>query len=96
MAHETRNKRRVEEQKMSEKIAAFLTAAALAEELGLSPDHLARLRMEGGGPRFIKLSPGRTGQVRYRREDVEKWLAARTFTNTSTAMCDRSFEADGR
>lgn len=34
-------------------------------------------RWKGTGPRFIKLSAGRGGRIRYRRGDVHDWIEAR-------------------
>jgi predicted DNA-binding transcriptional regulator AlpA len=51
-------------------------AAAL---LGLSTSTLAKLRLTGDGPPFIKL--GR--RVVYRLSDLEKWLDGRCFASTS-------------
>lgn len=47
--------------------------------VGLSIPTLNKLRVYGGGPIFLKL--GRA--VRYRRSDLESWLAARVRHNTS-------------
>jgi len=47
--------------------------------LSLSPQRLAKLRLEGGGPTFIKA--GRS--VLYRIEDLETWLAANRRVSTS-------------
>ena len=40
---------------------------------------LERLRVSGGGPRYVRI--GR--RAAYRQEDVETWLAARVVGNTS-------------
>jgi len=49
-----------------------MTAPDLAEELGLGLQTLAQWRWQGVGPAFVKV--GRL--VRYRRSDVDAWLAA--------------------
>ncbi len=41
---------------------------------------LQNWRHRGGGPDFVKVS---ARSVRYRRADLEKWIAARTVSNTS-------------
>lgn len=41
---------------------------------------LQNWRHRGGGPDFVKVS---SRSVRYRRTDLEKWIAARTVSNTS-------------
>lgn len=57
----------------------LLTTNQAAAMLVMSADELARLRMTGGGPKFIKI--GR--RVRYRTTDIEEWLSLRTYENTS-------------
>jgi excisionase family DNA binding protein len=49
----------------------LLTTAEAAEYLGISYWTLARLRREGGGPRWIKLT--NKGSIRYRRDDLNKY-----------------------
>ena len=49
----------------------------LAKRLNLSRRTLQNWRSIGKGPRFLKLSPGRGGRVRYRLEDVLAWEQAR-------------------
>jgi len=44
---------------------------------------LQNWRHRGGGPDFIKVS---SRSVRYRRADLEKWIAARTVSNTSQTI----------
>ena len=74
-------------EKMSaEMMTILLTTKQLAELLQYSEAHLARLRVEGGGPPFIKLGPGRQAKIRYRRTEVEKWLSEREFVSTSAAV----------
>lgn len=55
---------------------------------GLSESTLARYRMRGGGPAFIKLTNNRQGVVRYRRSDVEAWIASRVRRSTSESGLD--------
>jgi predicted DNA-binding transcriptional regulator AlpA len=50
----------------------WLSPREAALLVGMSRDHLARLRCEGGGPPFAKPS---ARVVRYRRSDVDAWLA---------------------
>jgi len=61
----------------------LLTPEELADLLALSVGHLARVRTKGGGPPFLKIGQRRTGSIRYRLVDVEKWLASRQFASTS-------------
>ena len=53
--------------------------AQAAERVGLSVSTLNKLRIYGGGPRFLKL--GRA--VRYRVDDLDAWLAGKVRASTS-------------
>lgn len=57
----------------------LIDQAQLAEYLGKSQAWCERARLEGNGPKFCKL--GR--HVRYRAEDVAKWVNARLKRSTS-------------
>jgi len=57
----------------------LLTPRDASAFLGLSRSGLAKLRLTGGGPPFIKL--GR--QVRYRLGDLEAWLRGEVRSSTS-------------
>ena len=59
-----------------------LDTAQAAAYTGLAQSTLEKLRCIGGGPRFVRY--GRRA-VRYLKVDVDQWLAARTFENTSEA-----------
>ena len=50
-----------------------------SRHLGLAEQTLRKLRVVGGGPRFVKL--GRA--VRYRLSDLDDWLEARLCDSTS-------------
>lgn len=50
--------------------ARWLTADDLATELQIPKQTIYRWRVEGKGPRAHKIG----GHLRFRREDVEKWL----------------------
>jgi excisionase family DNA binding protein len=50
-----------------------------ARLLRLSERTLERLRLQGGGPLYVKC--GRS--VRYRQADIESWIAARVVDSTS-------------
>ncbi|MFC9631397.1 helix-turn-helix transcriptional regulator [Streptomyces mirabilis] len=52
----------------------LLTPAEIAPIVKLSVTTLKDKRWKGTGPRYIKLSPGRGGRIRYRRSDVLAWL----------------------
>jgi excisionase family DNA binding protein len=53
-----------------------------AETLGLSRSTLARLRISGGGPRYVKL--GR--KVLYLTEDMQAWLDSHRRWSTSQEL----------
>ena len=61
----------------------ILDTPGAAEYLRLSTPTLERLRLTGNGPAFAKLTPGRRGSVRYRRTDLDSWLASRLVRSTS-------------
>ena len=54
-------------------------AAAAAERLGLCLGTLAKWRLRGYGPRYLKLG----SRVRYREADIDEWLAAQARRSTS-------------
>ena len=56
-----------------------LKVAAAAERLGLSPSTLNKWRVQGCGPKFVKL--GRS--VAYRPADIDAWLAEQVRGSTS-------------
>lgn len=58
----------------------FVTRQELASELRVTCQALSAMAMRGEGPTFVKV--GRA--VRYRRVDVESWLAGRTRCSQST------------
>ena len=60
-----------------------LDTAGAAEYVKLSTPTLERLRLTGTGPVFAKLTPGPRGSVRYRRADLDAWLASRIIRSTS-------------
>ena len=61
----------------------ILDTAGAAEYLKLSTPTLERFRLSGGGPTFAKLTPGPRGSVRYRRADLDAWMASRLVRSTS-------------
>ncbi|WP_298169327.1 helix-turn-helix domain-containing protein [Novosphingobium sp.] len=63
----------------------ILDTAGAAEYLGLSTPTLERMRLHGNGPQFAKMSPGPRGPVRYRRADLDAWVATRLVKSTSEA-----------
>ena len=57
----------------------LLTQREAAAQLRLSQRTLERFRVSGGGPTYVKA--GRL--VRYREQDLEKWIASRVVGSTS-------------
>ncbi len=62
-----------------------VTEAEAARILRLSPRSLQRLRLDGGGPPFCRLSERRIGYV---LADLTMWLSARTAASTSSPRKD--------
>lgn len=58
----------------------LLDTKQAAEVLGMKPSALENWRWTGKGPRFVKLS---ARAIRYRREDLEEFIADRLRTSTS-------------
>ncbi|WP_181893040.1 helix-turn-helix domain-containing protein [Falsiruegeria mediterranea] len=54
-------------------MSELLTSRETAEMLGIRVETLCRWRRRGDGPRFTKAQGGKW--LRYRRADVEAWLA---------------------
>ena len=59
---------------------ALLNTAEAAFLMGLSPRTCEALRLRGGGPPYIQVTPK---AVRYRRRDLEAWLDGRRRKSTS-------------
>ena len=57
---------------------ATLTTPEAARYLGIAASTLARLRMTGGGPDYVKLSDTAKGRVLYQRTALDDFLARRT------------------
>lgn len=60
-----------------------LTPDELAAELGVTTGTLANWRSRGIGPEYLKLTPGRTGRIRYTRAAVDVWQSSRTRTGAA-------------
>jgi predicted site-specific integrase-resolvase len=61
--------------------ANLLTTVAAAEYLGVAPQTLAVWRIRGTGPVFLRVRR----IVRYRREDLDRWLAPAGACDTHIA-----------
>ncbi|RKE84774.1 helix-turn-helix domain-containing protein [Rhizobium sp. AG855] len=64
----------------------LISAEQAASILNISPSTLAKMRLSGVSPRFIKL--GR--RVAYRPSDLEAWIEAQSFQSTSEYGCKGS------
>jgi excisionase family DNA binding protein len=60
---------------------SVMTTPEAAKYVRLGKQTLERFRLTGAGPNFCKLG----GAVRYRRDDLDAWLKARTIRSTSQA-----------
>jgi hypothetical protein len=61
----------------------FLDTVETAKLLRVAKSTLERLRVQGGGPRFIKVGPGKRSRVLYRLAEVNAWLEKQSFGSTS-------------
>ena len=61
----------------------MLTAEQASPLIGRTVGTMKVDRVYGRGPKFIKCGEGKASGVRYRRSDIEAWLAERTFSSTS-------------
>lgn len=59
----------------------MFTTEKAAEYLGLRKTTLEAWRCRGGGPLFVKMNKA----VRYRREDLDRFLDSKLRTSTSEA-----------
>jgi len=58
----------------------LLTPKEAAAYLRVSKSYLDKLRVYGGGPKFVR--PGKR-KIIYRKPHLDVWVAERTFTSTS-------------
>lgn len=61
----------------------FLTTIEVAGLLRISRRTLERMRVEGTGPRYLKVGPGKKSRVLYRQQEVMVWLEQFNFGSTS-------------
>jgi predicted DNA-binding transcriptional regulator AlpA len=59
----------------------LLTPKQLAELLAVNENTLAKWRLIGGGPKFIRVQRS----IRYADNDVDQWLDQRKFQSTTEA-----------
>lgn len=61
----------------------FMTSKETAAMLRVSSRTLERMRVEGNGPRYLKVGASKRARVLYRQTDVEGWLNEFVFGSTS-------------
>jgi hypothetical protein len=71
----------------------LLSTADVASLLGLQPQTLRKWRLEGRGPRYVRLGESYSARVTYQLADLQDWLAQRTFANTAE---ETEHASDGR
>ena len=59
--------------------SGYIDTPRAAEYLCVAPRTLEKLRLQGTGPKFYKARGGRL--VRYRVEDLDRWMTSRTSTS---------------
>lgn len=62
-----------------EQTEEFLTPKQAADYLRVSKSYLDKLRVYGGGPKFLRF--GR--KILYRKAELNRWAAERSFSSTS-------------
>lgn len=55
----------------------LLTRDQVLTQIGMTKSYLYQLIRQGRFPEPIKITPGKVGGVRWRRDEVETWLASR-------------------
>lgn len=66
-------------------VTRLLTDHDVAALTGLARSTLAKLRLSGEGPRFVKLGAA----VRYRVDDVQAWVAAKPRRRSTSDTSSR-------
>jgi len=64
----------------------FLTPKEAAAYLRVSKSYLDKLRVYGGGPKFLRFGKRK---ILYRKSDLDFWAAQHRFGSTSEYACDR-------
>lgn len=62
-------------------MSTMMTPKTLAAKLGVHENTLAKWRLQGVGPKFVKVQR----HVRYADYDVEQWVEERKFSSTTEA-----------
>ena len=80
----------VEQSAEAHYLGEFLTDDQLCKLLHVNKRTTLRWRRDGGGPAFVRAGERR---IIYRRDDVEAWLAARTFPHRAAEAVSQSAAA---
>ena len=57
----------------------LISTMEAADRLGVSASYLNKLRVQGGGPPFVKMG----ARVGYDPDDLSKWIASQKLNSTS-------------
>lgn len=63
--------------------STFLTTVEAALLLRVAKSTLERMRVQGTGPRYLKVGPGKRSRVLYRQAEIDAWLDKQSFGSTS-------------
>jgi predicted DNA-binding transcriptional regulator AlpA len=74
---------------MSDSPSPLLSSPEAARYLGIAPQTLRKWRLQGKGPRYVRLGDSPRSRVMYRLADLEVWLAHRTYGSTAEETVDR-------
>lgn len=61
----------------------LLTTSEAAKVLGVQAQTMRAWRLSGRGPAYVRLGAGKFARACYTREEIDRWIAARTFTSTA-------------
>ena len=61
----------------------FLTSVEAADYLRLAVRTLQDMRVDGTGPSYYKMGPGRQAKVVYTLDDLDAWVAQYQYRSTS-------------
>jgi excisionase family DNA binding protein len=87
--HPSRDRSLTPAQPVSKQTEEFLTPKQAAAFLRVSKSYLDKLRVYGGGPKFLRF--GR--KILYRRSELDLWAEQRSFSSTSEY---RDLQSNGR
>ncbi len=60
-----------------------LTTLEAARILRVAKSTLERMRVNGTGPRYLKVGPGKRSRVLYRATEITAWLESQSYGSTS-------------